>query len=220
MEAYFFKVRQNWRNALYHKAFRTSLIFGFVMLVALFVFTYFYFDYIEHLPNGTVLNDWVLRKLPAKDVSAPIVFLEASVFILLFVRSSANPVMFLTFLISSILVFATRDITIGITLLRAPMGIIELKDPISDVVYRSGFIERDLFYSGHVSLLFLIYLCLYKKPDKYYTLFAVISVGLLILIQHVHYTVDVISAPFFSLVCFWAAKRILRFQHIKYIYNA
>jgi hypothetical protein len=220
MKAYFLKVKQNWRNAINNKAFKADLLFGLVTMVVLFVFTSFYFDYIEYLPNGTVLNDWVLRRLPAKDVSAPIVFFETSVFILFFVRSSTNPLMFLTFLISCILVFATRDITIGITQLRPPIGIIELNDPISDLVYKSGFIERDLFYSGHVSILFLIYLSLRKKADKYYTLFSLITVGFLILIQHVHYTVDVISAPFFSLVCFWGAKRILRFQHIKYIYNA
>jgi hypothetical protein len=186
------------------------------MLVVLFVFTYFYFDYIQHLPHGTVLDDWVLRKLPPKDVSKPIVLFEASVFILLFIRCSTNPVMFLTFVISSIMIYATRDITIGMTQLRAPVGIIELKDPIASMVYKSGFVTRDLFYSGHVSFVFLIYLCSKNRVDKYYVLLAAVFIGILVLIQHVHYVIDVISAPFFSFVCFWMAKRILRNQHIKY----
>jgi hypothetical protein len=216
-KAYFFKVKKNWRNALYNKAFKTDLLIGLLLLSIVFVFTYFYFDYIEHLPNGTALDDFVLRKLPARDVSSLIVFFEVSTVILLFARFSTNPVMFITFLMSFILVYIVRDVTIGITQLRAPAGIIELKDPLAGMVYRYRFITRDLFYSGHVSFVFLIYLCSNNKVDKYYTLCAVFFIGILLLIQHAHYVIDVISAPFFSFVCFWIAKRILHFQHVSVV---
>ena len=182
------------------------------MLVAVYICTYFFFYYIEHLPEGTVLNDWILKKLPAEDVSVPIVILESSVILLLIIRSITDPDLFLSFLIAVIFVLIFRIITIDITRFNSPIGLIELKDPISDVVYKSGFIKRDLFYSGHVSILFLIFLCLHKKADKYYALFGVVAVGLLILIQHVHYTVDVVSAPFFSLGCFSLSKKLLQIE--------
>jgi hypothetical protein len=182
------------------------------LLIALLLFTYFFFDYIDHLPTGITLDDWVLREFPAKDVSPLIVFFESSAIILLITRSITNPDIFITYLIAVIFILMSRIVAIDITRLSPPIGLIELKDPFADIVYKSGFIKRDLFYSGHASILFLIYLCLHKKTDRYYVLFAAISVCFLLLIQHVHYTVDIISAPFFSTGCFLLSKRLLRFK--------
>src|ERR1700756_4469064 len=144
MKNYLIKVKQNWLEALHNKAFRIDLVVGLGVLCLLCVFNYYFFYYIEHLSSGIVLNDWVLARLPAKDVSIPIVCFEGSVFVLLFIRSSIKPVIFITFLMGSLFIFITRDLTIGISQLRAPVGIIELKDPIGSIVYRSGFITRDL----------------------------------------------------------------------------
>jgi hypothetical protein len=208
MRAYIKQINQNWRYAWRNRIFRIDLILGTIALAVLAIFTYYFFDYIENRPGGVVMNDWVLRMLPAEDVSLPIVFLELSVILLFLVRAITNPAMVITFLIAYIFVLLTRSITIGITQLRPPIGLIELKDPLADLIYRSKLSNRDLFYSGHASLLFLFYLCSYKKIDKYYILFAVISVSMLLLIQHVHYTVDVICAPFFAYSCYWIAKKI------------
>ena len=95
----------------------------------------------------------------------------------------------------------------------APAGLIELKDPICNLMYGPRFITRDLFFSGHAATLFLLYLCSYKKFDRYYTLFAAIIVGILLLVQHVHYTLDVVCAPLFSLACFYIAKKIMATHH-------
>ena len=205
-------IKQNWQEAWRNKAFRWSLISGLIIISIVIFFTYHFFNYIENSRGGEVLNDWMLNMLPAKDVSIPIVFFEGSVIILFFLRCTTNPAMFITALIGLIFIIASRCITIDITQFRAPIGIIALKDPIADMIYKTKFINRDLFYSGHVSILFLFYLCSSKKADKYYMLLAVILVGILLLIQHVHYTVDVISAPFFAFGCYWISKKLLHFS--------
>lgn len=212
MRAYIEQIKKNWRKVLYNKISRGNLIGGIVALTCLAIFSYYFFDYIENRAGGVVMNDWVLQWLPAKDVSIPIVFLEFSVVILFIIRSATNPTMVITFLIAYIFILATRSITIGITQLRPPLGLIELKDPIANLIYRSKLSNRDLFYSGHTSLLFLFYLCSNKKADRYYMLLAVISVGILLLIQHVHYTIDVVCAPFFAYGCFWLSKRIPQYS--------
>src|SRR6185312_10182590 len=167
-------IKQNWHDAWHNKAFRWTLISVFIVLAIVIFFTYHFFNYIESSTGGEVLNDWILNMLPPKDVSIPIVSFEASVIILFFLRCINNPTMFITFLIGLIFIVVSRCITIDISQFRAPKGIIELKDPIAGMIYKTKFINRDLFYSGHVSILCLFYLCSSKKADKYYMLLATI----------------------------------------------
>jgi len=211
MKAYIEQITVNWKWAWRNKRLRENFIGGIIALFVVVIFTYFFFDYIENRSGGVVMNDWILRIIPAKDVSIPIVFFELSVIILFSIRCLTNPTIVVTFLLGYVLVLITRNITIGITQLRAPHGCINLQDPIAALIYRSSCCNRDLFYSGHVSLLFFIYLCSVKKPDKHYILFAVCSVGGLLLIQHIHYTVDVVCAPFFAFACYWISKKITYF---------
>jgi membrane-associated phospholipid phosphatase len=208
MITYLDTIKNNWKNAWRNRIFKSDLILGMIALAVLAIFTYFFFDYIENRPGGLVMNDWVLKFLPAEDVSVPIVFFELSVIILFLVRAVKDPSMVITFLIAYVFILLTRSITIGITQLRPPIGLIALKDPVADLIYRSKISNRDLFYSGHTSLLFLIYLCSNNKPVKYFMLFATMAVGVLLLIQHVHYTIDVVCAPFFAYSCYWIAKKI------------
>jgi hypothetical protein len=208
MRIYISLIKKNWKEAWLNKIFRENLIVGISILLTVVIFTFYFFAYIENRAGGVTMNDWVLKMIPAKNVSFPIVLLESSAIILFLVRSITNPAMVITFLLAYIFILITRNITIGITELRPPVGLIALKDPIASLIYKSNSINRDLFYSGHTSLLFLFYLCVNKMADKYYLLFAVIVVGVLLLIQHIHYTVDVLCAPFFAYGCYWLSKKI------------
>jgi len=214
MITYFELARQNWKKAWFNKSFRLNLMVGLVIMIALLILTSFFFKYIEDNPNGVILHDWVLNKLPSMDVSIPIVCFEVSVVTLLLVRSITSPILCITFLIAFLFILIFRIITIGLTQLDPPIGLVVLKDPIADVVYRSGFIKRDLFYSGHASILFLSSFCLSKRVDKYYVVSVAILVCILLLIQHVHYTIDIVCAPFFAFGCFSLSKKWLNFQSI------
>jgi membrane-associated phospholipid phosphatase len=99
-----------------------------------------------------------------------------------------------------ILITLIRIITISIIPLNPPIGLIVLKDPLTSLTYGGSgvFITKDLFFSGHTSNLFMFYLCLQKKRDKQFALFTSLLVGLLVLVQHVHYSIDVIGAIVFT----------------------
>jgi hypothetical protein len=213
MKAFINTTKLIWKNAWINRAFRINLFLEIILFIIMVVSTYFFLNNIDYHNEGKILNDWILKKIPSIDVSIPITFLMTSAILLFTFRCISNPNMVVTFLFAFVLLLATRIITISSTRLIAPPDLIALKDPIGNLMYRSGFVTQDLFYSGHTASLFLLYLCSIKKKDRHYILFTVISVGILLLIQHVHYTVDIAFAPLFAYCCFWSSRKIMTVQN-------
>ena len=185
----------HWQLSAYKKLF----IVGIIFLASILVTLPYFFQAIERR-EGILINDWLLAILPAYDVSIPIFTLIWGTTILLLIRAMQNPAICITFLWSYILVQLLRLITIALVPLEAPRGLIELVDPISNQFYGGEFLTKDLFYSGHMATSFLMFLCFVKKNDRAVSLCATIVLGVLLLIQHVHYTLDVLAAPIFSYI--------------------
>ncbi len=168
-----------------------------------------YFNYIEQR-DGIVLNDWLLEWIPAINVSTPVFIILWGMVSLLLIKSIQYPSIFLRFSWSLILLHLSRVVSIGLTPLNAPKNLIILKDPLSSHFYDVPFITKDLFYSGHTATLFLMFLCFQGKWEKRIALIASIGMGILVLVQHIHYTIDVVTAPFFAWLIFLLAQRILK----------
>lgn len=181
---------------------------GVITLSIISLFLNPFFQAIE-LREGFQINDILLSTLPAKDCSEAIFILIWSCVALATIRFLNNPMLFIVFLWSYVLLCLTRIITISLVPLNAPDGLIPLRDPLSNYFYGQVFITKDLFYSGHTATLFLIFLCLEKKRDKLMVLLATAVVGLLLLVQHVHYSMDVLAAPFFAYFNVFCARKLL-----------
>ncbi|MGP8215870.1 MAG: phosphatase PAP2-related protein [Bacteroidia bacterium] len=205
-------IKNNWLSAWNNRAFMVNFISGIVLLAICMIVTSYFFNYIQDIKSGIVLNDWVLQKLPSIDVSTAIVALMGSAALLFSLRGIAYPNVAITLLFAMIIHLILRMITIYITGFFPPPGLIVLKDPMGSMLYQYRFITRDLFYSGHTAVLFLLYFCTFKKPDKYYMLFTAICVGCLLLVQHVHYTVDVACAPLFAFSSYWLSKKLISYR--------
>lgn len=197
---------KSWRISWKDAGFKLRLIAGGTLLVLIFLALPSFFQYIESR-KGTVLNDWVLAMIPAKDVSIPIMILIWGMIGLFTFRVIAKPQLFLKFLIAYVLITSTRCLTIYLVPLAPPINMIELTDPLTGVFYGGQSISKDLFYSGHTSLLFLIYLCTEKRIDKYLAAACTLAVGILLLVQHVHYTADVLFAPLFATIAYRLAEK-------------
>jgi hypothetical protein len=102
----------------------------------------------------------------------------------------------------------SRIITIGFVPLNPPNNLITLADPITNMFYGGKFLTKDLFYSGHTATVFLMYLVVDSKILKYFLLISSILIGLMVLVQHVHYTIDVAFAPIFTIIVFKLGKKI------------
>ncbi|HWK05919.1 MAG TPA: phosphatase PAP2-related protein [Puia sp.] len=184
------------------------MITALILAVMIAAFFPVFFQAIEKR-NGVVLNDWLLNILPAHDVSLPMMLTVWAITTLLLFRCVQNPDILLTFLWTYILLSLVRMGTISLVALDAPVNLIGLADPLSNAFYGSKFVTKDLFFSGHTSAMFLIYLCLQNKADKRLALAGTAIVGFLLLVQHVHYTMDVLTAPLFTWLVYRLTQRWL-----------
>jgi hypothetical protein len=100
-----------------------------------------------------------------------------------------------------------RMITMYLFTLDPPKGIIPLHDPIADVIaYGGNMFNKDLFFSGHVATLTLFILLEERAVIKKLMITNMLIVAGLILLQHVHYTIDVIAAPLIMIGVFKLTK--------------
>ena len=85
--------------------------------------------------------------------------------------------------------------------LEPPTSMIVLLDPFVEIFGGGSPLTKDLFFSGHTSITFLLFL---TSPSRLRWVFLVASAGVAfcVLAQHVHYTVDVLVAPFVSFASF------------------
>jgi hypothetical protein len=90
-----------------------------------------------------------------------------------------------------------------------PPTILPLVDPLVEFFGTGVTLKRDLFFSGHTSTLFVLFLTAPDRGVKGIFLAATICVAACVLIQHVHYTIDVYAAPVFAYAGF---SIVLKFQ--------
>lgn len=197
--SYPYYCNSTWSEAWASSLFRKKVIIGILLFPSILFILPTFFSKIE-ARQGIVLNDWLLQRIPSMDFSVVIFILVWSTSLLILVRCIQKPAIFLMTLYFLIIITLLRIITISIIPLDPPNGLIILKDPITSLSYggSSVFIIKDLFFSGHTANLFMFYLCLQKKRDKLFALSTSLLVGLLVLVQHVHYSIDVIGAIVFT----------------------
>jgi membrane-associated phospholipid phosphatase len=94
--------------------------------------------------------------------------------------------------------------------LEPPALLIPLRDPFVQYLGTGTLLTKDLFFSGHTSTLFLLFLT--ARGARLKAIFVVCTVGVAIsvLLQHVHYSVDVFVAPFFAYAAYRVALAIDR----------
>lgn len=199
----------NWQISWQQKNFRYKLFTGLFFIAVIAICSPCFFQYIEKR-KGFIFTDPILNLVPAFDMYLFIFILLWSNAFLILIAAIKNPSIFLTFLIAYIFLCIIRSLTIYLFPLEAPSGIINLTDPLSNYFYGINFITRDLFFSGHVATLFIMFLCHYEKSIKYYTFISCLMMSILVLIQHIHYSIDVLFAFPFAYLCYRGAKFIIK----------
>lgn len=203
------KEEVKWMEAIRDPQFRRKfIIVSFAVVVSLSGLPYF-FNLIEQR-QGVVLNDILLDLIPATDVSFGIVAIIWLMILLALIRAVQSPQFTILVFLSYAFLYLSRYITISLVALEPPPGLIPLFDPLSNAFYgKHSFITKDLFYSGHTASQFILFFAFTRKGDKIFALLCSVTIGLLVLVQHIHYTIDVIAAPVFGFFCYFVAKKLV-----------
>ena len=200
-------LEMSWRSAWTSINYKTKICIASLLFTLVLLYYPYFFALIQKRP-GVALNDPILNFLPSVDVSVYIFLLIYLTVGLGIFRAAQSPALFLLFLCSCLFLSLSRIITMSLVPLNPPAGLMPLSDPILAPFYGHNHITKDLFFSGHTSSVFLIYFILKKKWEKILVLVATILVGVLLLIQHIHYTIDVVAAPLFVYIIYVLAKRV------------
>jgi hypothetical protein len=203
-------IKINWTAAWQDSRFRWQLT------LAVGVFIIFpwkadeYFHWIQQR-NGVVLDDFILAHMPTSNVSIPIFSIIYSSVIYLLFRIIQLPRHFLWFAWAFNIETLLRFACIYWVALNPPIGLIDLHDPIAELfIYGENVsITKDLFFSGHTATMVLVCFFLPQKRDQKIFMCLTIVLACLLLIQHVHYTIDILSAPIATWIAIQLAKRLI-----------
>ena len=211
MKGFIISIRGAWGEAWKESSFRLSF------LLAILSFSVFpwkaatYFQWVQQR-EGIVLNDFILALIPSKNLSYPIFSIIYCTVRELVIRRLVTRKTFVWFAWAFNLETVFRFLTIYFVALNPPSGIVDLHDPVAAMfIYGENMpITKDLFFSGHTATMVFVCYFLPRKKEKIMAIVLSILLALFLLIQHVHYTIDIVLAPFFTLLAIEMIKRLTK----------
>ncbi|TDN38957.1 phosphatase PAP2-related protein [Hymenobacter sp. UV11] len=202
-----------WRRGWARPAFRYSwlLLLG-LMFGVLLPFVPNFFLAIQARP-GSALADPLLALLPRHDVATAVFVLMYGSAVVGVGWLTRHPDLFLRGMWALLLLLALRMATIWLVPLAPPLDMLPMPDPFTARMFHTATataITKDLFFSGHTATVALLAMAVRGRWWRSGLALASVLVGALVLVQRVHYTYDVLAAPLFTWLAYWAGGRIAR----------
>lgn len=196
---------QAWSNANKDKMFFFEFIFSFFFLV-LTMMAFSQFTQFVEMRKGVQFVDPLLSQFSAYDLTWPIFSLIYGAILLGIGVLIYNPYRLVLLFEAYSLMVLIRLVMMFLLPLDPPSGMILLVDPFVSLFVTGKTLTKDLFFSGHTATMFLLFLAVPKKFKNVFILIAtMVAIG--VLWQKVHYTVDVVVAPFVSFSAYYLTTR-------------
>jgi hypothetical protein len=210
LKSYTSPLLQRWKDAFYTSGYAPKLLTAVAVFVSGALQFPTYFRNIQKR-QGTDLNDFVLSNIPFIDVSTYIFTIIYGLLIYMLLRVLAKPQLFLLFALTFVIETVFRMTTIYFFPLNPPADLVILHDTFAELLIYGDTepITKDLFFSGHTATMVMICLFVEGRRDKIASIIATFALAVLLLIQHVHYTVDVVGALVFTYFSYLIAKQIV-----------
>ncbi|MCD6019593.1 MAG: hypothetical protein K0S53_2714 [Bacteroidetes bacterium] len=192
----------NWRTAFSDKHFRNRFIFSVIAVSIILTGFASLLAYIE-TRQGHTFYDPILNFIKPRDVSDFIFFATYLTALVGLIYAFVSPYRFLHLIQMYGTLTLLRVVTLFFVPLDPPMAIIPLRDTfLTHTFYAGNENLKDLFFSGHAATLFLFYFFASSRPLKILFLVSAIAVSIGVVVQHVHYSYDVIAAPIFAYIAY------------------
>jgi hypothetical protein len=199
-----------WKSFLKDKKHLTEFIITAIIVTAVIVAFSHFLHFVEQR-EGVVLDDPILKSFNPIDLTwltFALIYLSLIIFVVTtFNKPSKLLISFQAY--GMMLIF--RTIAMYLTPFEAPTAIILLDDPFVQFFAKGDILTKDLFFSGHTGTLFLLFLLAENKSLKSVFLILTLMVGTAVLLQHVHYSIDVFVAPFVA----YGSYKIIKKLHIR-----
>jgi membrane-associated phospholipid phosphatase len=154
--------------------------------------------------SGILFKDVVMDLFPIADVSAFIFGITYGSIALYAILEFKKPLFATKLMVTYGILLLTRIVTLTLLPLKEPETLVYLSDPFLNNLIYPGEIDADLFFSGHAGLLFSLFFLSRKW------VFAILGVilSVLLMVQRVHYSIDVIAAVPFAYIIVRSAEFI------------
>ncbi|MFZ2072573.1 MAG: phosphatase PAP2-related protein [Minisyncoccia bacterium] len=196
------KLKENYRNYAKDKEIILSSIISFAFLFASLIINFYAGTYATEKASSPV-TDIILSNIPVFNVNWIFSYGAIALFIFITLLCLYNPKK-IPFTIKSLAIFTIiRAVFISLTHLGPfpTQAAVDMGSLISKFTFGG-----DLFFSGHTGIPFLMALIFWQNKILRY-IFLVLSFifGTIVLMGHLHYSIDVLSAFFITYTIFYIA---------------
>jgi membrane-associated phospholipid phosphatase len=191
----------SWKEFLKEKRNRAELIISLLLLAVVLTSLANFLNYVE-ARQGVLLPDPLLNLFKPIDLTWLIFALIYISLVVAIATLFKNPKRLMFAIQLYTLMVAIRIAAMYLLPLEPPATMIILNDPLVEFFGTGQTLTKDLFFSGHTATLFILFLVSERKIIKTVFLISTIAVAIAVLLQHVHYSIDVFAAMFFTYACY------------------
>ncbi len=186
------KLVQQYRDLFQERDYVYHLVTGWLILITSFIVDHYAGLYATQMA-GAPVSDLFLDHLPLLNVSFIHIYAALFFWLLLSLYLLGQP-QWVPFVTKTAAVFIfVRSMFICLTHIGPPVNLLDI--PTNAFSYL--LFDGDLFFSGHVGGPFLMLLIFWRHlPLRLICLCATIFFSATVLMGHIHYSIDVFSAPF------------------------
>jgi len=197
------KHKDFWQQRAHIISVSVGLLMFIVSLVANHYANFYASIYVSNSVTDLLIDNVPVVNVQVLYANGPILFSLVVFVILLFEPR------YISFVLKSLSLFVViRSFFMMLTHLAPPPTEIYL-DP-SDFIQRLSW-GNDLFFSGHVGVPFLLGVMFWKKILlRYFFLFCTVAGGVIVILGHLHYSIDVFSALFISFGIYHISRFLFR----------
>jgi membrane-associated phospholipid phosphatase len=191
----------SWKEFLKEKRNKFELVITLFLLAVVLTSLANFLNYVE-ARKGVLLPDPLLNLFNPIDLTWLTFTLIYVSIVVAIVTLFKNPSRLVFAIQLYTFMVAVRIIAMYLMPFDPPSSMIILNDPLVEYFGTGQTLTKDLFFSGHTATLFILFLVSENKTIKTVFMISTITVAISVILQHVHYSIDVFAAVFFTYACY------------------